>query len=99
MKPGMRALVIDDFGAPETLSIRMVPQPKAGPGDLLIRVLAAGVNPIDCKIAAGLLQARAPVDLPHVPGRDCAGVVEAIGNGVTGFAPGQMVIAVADRRR
>ncbi len=95
----MRALLIDAFGAPETLSIRLVEQPKAGPGDLLLRVRAAGVNPIDWKIAAGLLQARAPIALPHVPGRDCAGVIEAIGEGVSGFAVGQSVIAVADRRR
>ena len=98
----MRATVIRGFGPPDTaLAIQQVAVPAPGPGDLVVAVEAAGVNPIDWKMAAGLLQAIFPLTLPHVPGRDCAGRVVALGAeaAAAGFAVGDRVLAVADPLR
>ena len=65
------------------------PEPKAG--ELLIRVHFAGVNPIDWKFRAGYLKEYVPLTLPHTPGLDVSGTVEALGDGVTGFAVGDRV--------
>ena len=79
--PAMTALVVDRPGAPFRLAT--LDRPAAGPGQVLIRVHASGVNPLDTKIRAGAAEhARHP--LPAVLGLDVAGVVEAIGPGVDG---------------
>jgi len=62
----------------------------------LVRVSAASVNPIDWKIRSGALKEVMPVDFPEVLGRDLAGVVHAVGDGVTEFAPGDRVFALAN---
>ncbi|MEU6606388.1 NADP-dependent oxidoreductase [Streptomyces shenzhenensis] len=79
-----------DYGGPEVLQVAEIERPVPGPGDVLVRVRAAGVNPADWKIRAGLANHRfhAP---PFTPGMDLAGEVEAIGSEVTGFAPGDTV--------
>ncbi|MEV5176567.1 zinc-dependent alcohol dehydrogenase family protein [Streptomyces flaveolus] len=84
----MRAVVLEQFGSPLTLSERTTP--VAGPGQVLVRVAASGVNPLDTKIRAGKA-AHARSRLPAVLGLDMAGVVEAVGPEVTGFAPGDEV--------
>jgi NADPH:quinone reductase-like Zn-dependent oxidoreductase len=81
------------FGAPE-LSVQPLPRPAAGPGELLLRVHAAGVNPVDAPVIAGETRGFIDVALPHVPGYDVSGVVEAAGEGVAGFAPGDEVFAM-----
>jgi len=68
------------------------PKPDPGPGELLIAVRAAGVNPVDWKIRQGYLKDYMPLDLPAVLGREAAGVVEAIGKDVEGFAVGDEVL-------
>ena len=84
----MRAVVLEQFGAP--LVLGEIPEPVAGPGQVLVRVAASGVNPLDTKIRAGNA-AHAQNRLPAVLGLDLAGVVEQIGPDVLGFAPGDQV--------
>jgi NADPH2:quinone reductase len=84
----MRALVLESPGAPFTLT--EVPRPTAAPGHVLVRIKASGVNPLDTKIRAGQA-AHARVELPAILGMDMAGVVEAVGPGVTTFHPGDEV--------
>jgi NADPH2:quinone reductase len=85
----MRAIRIHRFGGPEVLVLEEVSDPVAGPGQVLIRNHAAGVNPVDTYIRNGAY-VRLPA-LPYTPGWDGAGVVEAVGTGVTRFAPGDRV--------
>jgi NADPH:quinone reductase len=84
----MRALVLNEFDTP--LVLTEIETPSAGPGQVLVNVLASGVNPLDTKIRAGRA-AHAQRVLPAVLGLDMAGVVTAVGDGVTGFAPGDPV--------
>ncbi|MFJ5216917.1 zinc-dependent alcohol dehydrogenase family protein [Streptomyces sp. NPDC088354] len=88
MMSAMRAVVLERFGGP--LALGELPVPVAGPGQVLVRVEASGVNPLDTKIRAGKA-AHARSRLPAVLGLDLAGVVEAVGPDVTGFAPGDEV--------
>ena len=94
----MRAWRIRAYGGPEVMALEEAPVPQPGPGQLLIRVRAASVNPIDWKMRRGLLAGTLPLAFPRTLGRDCAGEVAALGEGVTGFAPGAMVAGVADPR-
>jgi NADPH:quinone reductase len=84
----MRAVVLDDFGGP--LVPRELPIPEPGPGEVLVRVAASTVNPLDLKIRAGAA-AHAQVQLPAVLGIDMAGTVARAGAGVTAFSPGDEV--------
>lgn len=85
----MRAIVVSKHGGPDVLQARDWPDPAAGPGQLLVRVHAAGVNFVDIYQREG----RPPYTprLPYVPGSEGAGTVTAAGEGVTGFAPGDQV--------
>jgi NADPH:quinone reductase-like Zn-dependent oxidoreductase len=85
----MRAFTLDDFDA--TPALRDLPAPVPGEGELLIRVRASSVNPVDAAIAAGMLRGMVEHELPIVLGRDFAGVVEQAGEGATRFAPGDAV--------
>jgi NADPH:quinone reductase-like Zn-dependent oxidoreductase len=84
----MKAVRINAFGGPEVLKYEDVERPEAGPGDVLVRVHAAAVNPIDWKIRSG---ARASLTLPMTPGFDVSGTVERTGAGVTSIKPGDEV--------
>lgn len=84
----MRALVLQEFGSP--LELTEIATPAAQDGQVLVRVEASGVNPLDAKILAGKA-AHAQRRLPAVPGLDLAGTVVAVGAGVDGFAPGDEV--------
>jgi NADPH2:quinone reductase len=84
----MRAVVLEEFGGP--LAVREIDRPTPGPGQVLVRVLASGVNPLDAKIRAGQA-AHARVRLPAVLGMDLAGQVVGTGPGVDGFAVGDEV--------
>ena len=87
----MRAIRFHDYGGPEVLVLDRVERPTPKDGEVLVKVHAAGVNPLDWKIRAGYLKQFMPIQLPFIPGNDVAGTVEALGSGVTGFAPGQAV--------
>lgn len=84
---GMRAIVVSELGGPEVMVSGEQPDPHPGPGQVLVRVAAAGVNFIDIYRRSGVY--KTPV--PHVPGGEGAGVVTAVGEGVTEFAPGDHV--------
>jgi NADPH:quinone reductase-like Zn-dependent oxidoreductase len=84
----MQAIVLNTFGAP--LTQQDIARPAAGPGQVLVKVHASGVNPLDIKIAAGKAD-HARAVLPAVLGIDLAGVVDSVGDGVQGFAPGDRV--------
>ncbi|MGW3411637.1 quinone oxidoreductase family protein [Streptomyces sp. NPDC000888] len=88
----MRAVRIDEFGGPEVLVPVEVSDPVAGPGQVLVRVVAAGVNRVDALVRAGVYhRAGRP---PLIPGVEAAGTVAAVGEGVTGIAVGQRVMAL-----
>jgi reticulon-4-interacting protein 1, mitochondrial len=93
-----RELVCTAAGTPPSLALRSVEIPQPGSGQVLVRVQATSVNPIDVKRAAGygrrLLALKGAVRFPLVLGNDIAGVVESIGSGVTLFAPGQRVFGL-----
>ena len=93
----MRAIGIREFGGPEKLQQISLPRPKPQRGELLLRIVAAGVNPVDCKIRAGLLRDAFPHALPLIPGWDAAGVIEEFGEGVSGYRKGDRVWACARR--
>ncbi|MBV8201786.1 MAG: NAD(P)-dependent alcohol dehydrogenase, partial [Acidobacteria bacterium] len=96
--PTMRAAVLTGYGGVERLELREIRRPEPGPGQLLVRVLAAAVNPIDWKIREGRLRLLRPARLPLVLGFDVAGEVAAIGPEVADFAPGDPVFAMLDGR-
>ena len=85
----MKAIVVKEFGAPDVMKFQEAPDPPPGPGQLLIRVHAVGVNPVEAYIRAGTY-ARKP-SLPYIPGSDVGGTVEKTGANVTGFKPGDRV--------
>jgi len=85
----MKAVRVSEFGGPEVLKVEEVPDPKPDSGQVLVRVKAAGINPVDAYIRAGTY-ARKP-NLPYTPGADAAGVVEAVGPQVKGFKAGDRV--------
>src|SRR3954470_13292745 len=91
-----RAVQLDSFGGPEVLDVREVPAPQAGPGQVRVRVTAAGLNPMDWIITADAeTAARFGLSLPAGFGTDYAGVVDQVGAEVTGFAPGDRVFGGA----
>ncbi|RSS03944.1 NADP-dependent oxidoreductase [Streptomyces sp. WAC00469] len=87
----MKAIALDGYGGPDALRLIEGPDPKVAPGEVLIRVKAAGVNPVDWKLAEGRLDAIMETRFPLIPGWDVAGVVERVGFDVEEFAPGDEV--------
>jgi NADPH:quinone reductase-like Zn-dependent oxidoreductase len=95
---GMRGIAYDRFGGEDVLQLRDdLPDPPVGPDVVLVRVHAAGVNPVDLGIRAGRLAGSFPHHFPIVPGWDVSGVVEAAGPAVTAFAPGDEVYGYVRR--
>jgi NADPH:quinone reductase-like Zn-dependent oxidoreductase len=91
-----RAVRLEAFGGPDVLRVVDVPAPQAGPGQLRVRVAAAGLNPMDWFMTAdAATAARFGLRLPAGFGTDYAGVVDQVGDGVTGFAPGDRVFGGA----
>lgn len=89
----MRAMLYRRYGGPEVLELAEVPQPVPSAEQVLIRVEASSVNPIDWKRASGAMRVIMPVKFPEVPGYDVAGTIERCGPNVTTFAPGMRVHA------
>ncbi|MGC4889168.1 NADP-dependent oxidoreductase [Micromonospora sp. DT227] len=88
----MRAVRFHEFGGPEVLRYEDVEQPAPGAGQVRIRVAATSFNGVDGNIRAGFMQGPIPVELPHTPGLDVAGTVDALGAGVTDVAVGDQVV-------
>ncbi|GAB2809696.1 NADP-dependent oxidoreductase [Actinoallomurus bryophytorum] len=95
----MYAVQFDRFGPPGVLTVGPFPEPHAGPGQVRIRVRAAGVSPVDAALRAGLTPASQRITLPHVPGVDASGVIDEVGEGVTGAAIGDEVFGAVDVAR
>jgi NADPH:quinone reductase-like Zn-dependent oxidoreductase len=94
----MKAVQFDRYGGIDVLDVREVPTPSPGEGELLVRVRATGINPGEGKIRQGELHDRWPATFPSGEGSDLAGVVEALGDGVSGFAAGDEVIGFVHDR-
>jgi NADPH:quinone reductase-like Zn-dependent oxidoreductase len=94
----MKAVRFDDYGPVEVLDVRDVPTPEPGPGQVLIKVRAAGINPGEAKIREGALAELWPATFPSGQGSDFAGIVAALGPDVTTAAPGDEVIGWVDTR-
>jgi NADPH:quinone reductase-like Zn-dependent oxidoreductase len=94
----MRAVQFDGYGGVDVLQVRDLADPVAGPGELLVAVKAAGINPGEIAIREGLMHERWPASFPSGQGTDLAGVVRSIGDGVTGFAVGEEVLGWTERR-
>jgi NADPH:quinone reductase-like Zn-dependent oxidoreductase len=92
----MKAIVVHEYGGPEVLKFEEYPDPVPGPGEVLVRVAAASVNPIDYKRRAGLTKDFYPIQFPGLIGVDMAGTVVKVGPGVEAFTAGNRVFAMAD---
>ncbi len=95
----MKAVRIHEYGGPEVLRYEDAPKPQVGPGEVLIRVHAAGVNPVDWKVRTGYAKDRLKYTMPFIPGWDVSGVVEATGSGVARLKVGDEVYSRPDIAR
>jgi NADPH:quinone reductase-like Zn-dependent oxidoreductase len=93
-----KAVRFEEYGGVDVLNVVDVPRPEPGPGQVLVQVKAAGINPGEAKIRNGLMHARWPATFPSGQGSDLAGVVARAGPGVTGAAAGDEVIGFTDDR-
>jgi len=91
------AIQFDDYGPPEVLHLAEVPDLTAGPGRVRVAVRAAGVNPFDWKVRSGAMRDFMPLEFPSTPGVEFAGVVDQVGDGVTGIAVGDEVLGSGSR--
>jgi NADPH2:quinone reductase len=89
----MRVIQFDEYGPPDVLHLGERDAPIPGPGQIQIKVAAIGVNPADFKRRQGMFRVRVPVELPYVVGYDVAGIVSAVGQGVTSFRLNDRVVA------
>ncbi len=94
-----RQVSFDRYGGVEVLELLPAEKPVPGEGELLVAVRAAGLNPFDTKVRRGLMEGVFPITLPSTQGTDVAGVVEAVGPGVQGFAAGDEILGSTGRRR
>jgi len=96
--PQTRAVRFDSYGGPEVLYVTDVERPKAGPGEVLVEVRAAGINPGEAGIRTGALHEQFPATFPSGEGSDLAGVVVEVGSGVSYFAVGDEVLGFSFQR-
>lgn len=92
----MKAVLLYEYGGPEKLRYEDTEVPDYGDNEVLVRVKATSINPVDWKIRSGAARARMPVDFPAILGRDLSGEVVAAGRNVTGFPKGMRVMALAN---
>jgi NADPH:quinone reductase-like Zn-dependent oxidoreductase len=93
----MKAVLIYAYGGPDQLRYEEAPMPKCGDDEVLVKVRATSVNPIDYKIRSGAAKARMPIEFPAILGRDLAGEVVEAGRAVLGFPKGMRVMALTNR--
>ena len=93
----MKAVVLHEYGSAKNLKYEDFEDPKPGPSEVLVRVQAVSLNPIDWKMRSGAAKERFPVEFPAILGRDVAGIVRELGEGVQGFKEGDRVFALAHR--
>lgn len=92
----MKAVVLHEYGGPDKLKYEDVADPVAGAGQVLVRVAATSVNPIDYKLRSGIFKDFMPLTFPAILGNDFSGIVRSVGAGVSGFAAGDKVMGLAD---
>src|SRR5262245_4497817 len=88
----MKAAALTEFGGPEVLALTDLPDPQAGPGEVRVQVRAAGVLPFDLGVRQGWAPASVDLTFPVVPGNEFAGVIDQVGDGVTGVVAGAEVL-------
>ena len=93
----MKAVLLHEYGGVEHLRYETVPDPVPGPGEVVVRLASTSVNPIDYKLRSGSLKERMPLKLPEILGRDLAGKVVQVGEGVSGFERGDFVMGLVNR--
>lgn len=93
----MKAVVLHEYGGPDKLKYEDFDDPRPGEGEVLVRVSAASINPVDWKMRSGEAKERFPVEFPGILGRDLSGIVREVGAGVTAFEPGDRVFALATK--
>ena len=93
----MKAVRYHEYGGPEALVVEQVPKPEPGLGQVLVRIHAASVNPVDWRLREGEMKAFIQIQFPATVGRDLAGVIEAVSEDVHGLRPGDEVFAVMPR--
>ncbi|HYH55446.1 MAG TPA: NADP-dependent oxidoreductase [Anseongella sp.] len=93
----MKAAIINRFGKAGELQVAEVDKPVAGDKEVVIKVMAAGVNPVDAKIRAGTHVSSKHLRLPVILGKDVSGVIASVGKSVTAFQPGDAVFGCIDR--
>ncbi|MBM9503759.1 NADP-dependent oxidoreductase [Actinacidiphila acididurans] len=86
-----KSIAFSEYGSVDVLQLQDTPPPEPGPGQVRIAVRASGVNSLDTKIRSGVMRQAFPVTLPHIPGTEAAGVIDALGEGVTGLTTGEPV--------
>ncbi|GIG68236.1 NADP-dependent oxidoreductase [Phytomonospora endophytica] len=91
----MKAVVAHDYGPPETYTLADIPIPVPGPGQILVRIAAASINPADVRLPSGDFRESFPLPFPHVPGNDFAGTVTALGPGVSAWRVGDEIFGQA----
>lgn len=96
--PSMKALRIHEFGSENVLRLERIEQPEPAKGEVLVKIMAASVNPVDWKTRNGDYPPVTEEDLPLIPGRDIAGEVTALGSGVSGLSVGDRVFAILGAR-
>jgi NADPH:quinone reductase-like Zn-dependent oxidoreductase len=93
----MKAVVLHEYGGPGNLKYEDVPDPVPGQGEVLVRVTATSVNPIDYKMRSGVAKDLFPLEFPAILGWDLSGIVRELGPGVSQFKPGDKVMGVASK--
>ncbi|SDD65784.1 NADP-dependent oxidoreductase [Glycomyces harbinensis] len=93
----MKAVVLPHYGGADDLQLREIPPPPVGAGEVLVKLKATSVNPVDWKLGAGYLDAMIPGEFPLIPGWDAAGIVTDVGAAVTGVARGDEVFGYVRR--
>jgi hypothetical protein len=92
----MRAIQINKYGGPEQLEEVVIPKPQARANQVVVKILAASLNPVDVKITGGAMREFIPLQFPWIPGRDFAGIVESGGADAVNFQPGDKVFGYSD---
>jgi len=93
----MKAVVLHEYGGPSKLKYEDVADPVAGNGEVLVRLAATSINPVDYKLRSGAYKEFMPLTFPAILGHDVSGLVRSVGPGVTRFTPGDKVMALASK--
>lgn len=91
----MKAVIATGYGPPEDYTVADVPVPRPGPGQIQVRIAAASINPADVRLPGGDFRDTVPLEFPHVPGNDFAGMVSEAGAGVTAYQAGDEIFGQA----